>query len=194
VSQKSIFIVLALGRGYRVDATGKPIDICSAGQCRADRAAEIAASLGLSGDWVYLAATAGRESSRREGPTLATLTVQYWRKHKKDYPYIVNETDHEIWGTLNELVWLENYIKRNFGGKQVYVCVIAAPRQHKRVLRMQTWFGFVPTLQMRVMKTNERPIPLYHEALGYIKLSLIKAGLGRYAEWFRRVTARPIKE
>ncbi len=194
MSREGIFIVLALGRGYKVDVAGKPIGICAAGQCRARLAARTATSLELSGNPVYLAATAGREASRREGPTLATLTVQYWRQSQDYFSYIVNERDCNMWSTLDELEWLERYIKCNFDGQRVFVRVVAAPRQAKRVVRMQTWFGFVPTLNMRVMETNEPPIPLYHEVLGYAKLALIKAGFRTFAEWFRRVTARPIKE
>jgi len=194
VPPKNFEIALALGRGYKVDAAGNPVGICAAGQCRADLAAQTAASLELSGNPVYLAATAGREGIRRDGPTLGMLTLQYWQRKQGNFLSIVNESDHNVWGTLGELEWLERYIKLHFEGQRVIVWVVAAPRQSKRVIRMQRWFGLFPTLEIRVVETDEPPLPLYHEGFAYAKLALIKAGLRPVAEWFRRTTARPIKE
>jgi hypothetical protein len=189
-----IVIVLSLGRGYRVNEHNELVDICSAGKQRADVAYRIAVALETAGETVYLAATAGREYSRKDGPTMATLTKRYWYNHDSSMAVISNHSQYAVWGTLAELEWIEKYIHDHFPNRFVRVIVVVAPRQDVRVQRMQTMFGFVPTLRMETQTTSEAPIPHYHECLAYTKLLLFAVGLRRPADWIRRVTAMPIRE
>jgi hypothetical protein len=197
VSQKKedrIVVVLSLGRGYRVDDSNELVDICSAGKQRADVAYRIAIALETAGETVYLAATAGREHSRKDGPTMAILTKRYWYNLDSSMAVIANHSEYAVWGTLAELEWLERYIHHHFPNRYVRVIVVAAPRQDVRVQRMQATFGFVRSLRMETQTTNEAPIPRYHEFLAYTKLLLFAIGLRRPADWIRRVTAVPIRE
>ena len=99
-----------------------------------------------------------------------------------------------MWGTLGELEWIRTYLVTQDLLERTVVIVVAAPRQDSRVKRMQTWFGLLPRLQMHVVRSSEACIPLYHECLGYGKLLLHASGFGKVADWFRQVTARPIKQ
>lgn len=191
---KFSYLVVALGRGYQVDEAGQPIGICAAGRERADMARDIADDLKYHGYTVALCASAGRERSRRYGLTMAELTGEYWQRHQCSVPLLINRDDPEIWGTLGELEWVQAYLQREKKLATTIVVVVAAPRQDIRVKRMQTWFKFLPELQLEVVFSSEKPIPLYHELLGYGKLTFIYCGLRPLAEWFRQVTAHPIKQ
>lgn len=194
VVSKSEYLILALGRGYQVDEQGQPVSICSAGRERADLAIDIAQTLEKFGYKVTLCATAGREKSRRDGPTMAELTAQYWHRLAPSLSLLVNCDELKVWGTLGELEWIGEYLEREGKLATTIVVAVAAPRQDSRVKRMQTWFKLLPGLKLDVVRTTENPIPHYHEFLGYCKLALIACGLRPAADWFRQTTARPIKQ
>lgn len=191
---KHSYLVLALGRGYEVGESGQPIGICIAGKERAKMAKDIADSLNYNDYDVSLCASAGREYSRQFGPTMSELTGQYWHRHDCHVPLLINRENPQIWGTLGEIEWVREYLLREGRLATTVVVVVAAPGQDIRVKRMQTWFKFLPGLRLVVVQSSEKPIPLYHELLGYMKLTFIYCGFRTFADWFRQVTAHPIKQ
>lgn len=190
---RTIF-VLALGRGYEYRA-GQPVGICSAGKIRANLALKRARAYYfdvMPYVTVYLAATAGREASRTEGPTMAQLTGHYFDAEQVEVPTIINRNDVGVWGTFAEIEWLVHKVHELTAIAPYQIEVVAAPRQALRTRVMCRWF--FPNEPITVITSDEAPIPLYHECLGYLKLAVYALGGRRAADWFRQKTARPIKE
>ncbi len=190
---RTIF-VLALGRGYEY-RDGQPVGICSAGKIRAKLALERARAYYfnvLPYATVYLAATAGREANRTEGPTMAQLTGRYFDAEQVEVPTIINRNDVGVWGTFAEIEWLVQKVHGLSAIAPYQIEVVAAPRQDVRT----RWLcrRFFPDEPITVVTSDEAPIPLYHECLGYLKLLVYALGGRKVADWFRQKTARPIKE
>ncbi len=193
--EKRTVLILALGRGYRYAPQGALVGICAAGQRRASLALQRATCFATAYPLatIYLVASAGREGSRTVGPTMAQLTDRYWGDQQAPFPTIINSGDYHVWGTFAEIEWLVLQLQRvAVDTETVVIEIVAAPRQDRRVRLMLRWF--FPQLNATVVTSGESPIARYHEVLGYLKLCAYKFGIRRWADWFRRVSARPIKE
>ncbi len=186
--------ILPLGRGYAYGADPTmPTGICAEGRHRV----EVALQRALLHEHAYprcfvtLVTTAGREGKRRSGPTMAALTKAYLEFLGTEYPVIANTSDPSVWSTFAEIEWLKNYLSRH-AMEPYTVEIVAAPRQDRRVRYiLKTFFPKFPAI---VTTSREAPIPLYHEAFGYLKLFLYRVGLRSVLDWLRRKTARPIAE
>lgn len=186
--------ILALGRGYHYrEGSEVPVGICTAGAIRAQLALDRAFLLKLANPQlpISLVAAAGREARRKAGPTMAALTRDFWTTAGNDFPLVINTRDCAVWSTFAEIEWLVAYLEKHVA-KPYTVEIVAAPRQDRRTRYLLR--KFFPELRATVLTSAEEPIPLYHEAFGYLKLWLYGCGLRSILDWLRRWTARPIAE
>jgi hypothetical protein len=95
--------------------------------------------------------------------------------------FVYNEHEENVWGTLEEMLWAVDAIRRRFDS--YHVEYVTNERHGVRVMRTARILGHSPP---RIVTSDDDPSPRLHEALANVKLFAYRMGVYRPLQAFRR--------
>ena len=136
---------------------------------------------------VWLAQGAGTDNKHTGCKTLAQLGAEQLTRYRSELPIFINTEQEDVWGTLQEMLWVYEEAIRRFDEPILYF--VSQPRHLWRCRLIRHWFLPPEAIVHFVESGYSKQVPRWHEVLAYFKLAAVKLGLGRPAEWLRRATA-----
>ncbi len=132
--------------------------------------------------WIF---GAGADEQHSNGPTLASLGERTLRTLLPGEIVFANKLDREAYGSLEEIEWAWAKAKSEYPHEPLELLLFSQRRHLQRVECIMSWF--FPQVTYRLMTTGQtKEIPHLHEIRGYVKLFLIKCGLGRMVQKVQR--------
>jgi len=157
------------------------VDIGSNAKCRIDDMVHWAVQSNVDMKIVF-AFAAGTDLAHADGLTLATLGHDYFMAEygSLEFDSIVNHEDADVYGTDPEIIWGVKEAQKRYPAEQYKLSFIfGTQRRHvPRVEKILDWrFSYLRAPVFTTSQTKE--IPLYREAISWVKLML---GDGRVAQ------------
>jgi len=140
--------------------------------------------------WVF---AAGTDRKNTNGKTLAKLGHEYACQHfeylfKHPDKDVVNLTDKKVYGTKPEFIWgMRELLKLYPLNQYVLIVVMATQRRHMpRVKWIVNRYGSRGVFFHFIVTGQTKEVPLWREALSWVKLYLGDGWLGKQVQSFRR--------
>jgi hypothetical protein len=130
---------------------------------------------------VFMAGTGKQESEETMASTMWTYAQSVMKVRGVQIPIFANHKRKEVWGTIQEMSWIQRMVKDIPDCRLVFV---TNERHGKRVLHTNDLIHQIP--RCSVEASSDEPPPWWHEALAYLKLGVCLLGFGAPAEAFRR--------
>jgi hypothetical protein len=144
----------------------------------------------IKGDCVQLMVfAAGTDLQHESGPTLATLSEQYYRDtyEQSQFMCIVNSDDKAVYGTDQEIVWgVKKVLSLYPPEEHDFFFLFGSQKRHVRRIEKNVQWRF-PKLVYGVMTTRQtKEIPLWREFFSYCKLLLGDTAVAQWLQIKRR--------
>jgi len=140
--------------------------------------------------WLF---SAGTDAKHSDGRTLAELGREYVQQHLEHisrYPdgNVVNHNNKEVFGTKPEFIWgMRELLKLYPLNQYILIVVMGTQRRHMpRVKWIVKRYGPRGVSFHFLITSQTKEVPLWREALSWVKLYLGDGWLGELIQRFRR--------